>query len=55
MHILLNNGNNTTEKSDDASEGMSTPQPKTNKTVGREVEEEESGSDRNGKGLCSVV
>ena len=55
MHILLNNLNNTTEKNNDTSEGISTPHPKINEAVGKEVEEDESGSDSNDKCLCSVA
>ena len=33
---------------------MSTPNPKTNEVVGREEEEDESGSDGNDPGLCSL-
>ena len=55
MHILFNHWNDTTEKNDDTSEVMSTPHPKINEAVGGEVEVDESGSDSNDKGLCSVV
>ena len=55
MHILLNNWNNSTEENNDTSEGISTPNHKINESVGREVEEDESGSDSNDKGLCSVA
>ena len=55
MHILLNHWYNTIEKRDDTSEGMSTSHPKRNEAVDREGEEDDSGSDRNDKGLCSVA
>ena len=55
MHILFNDWNNTTEKNDDTSEVISTPHPKINEAVGREVEVDKSSSDSNDKGLCSVV
>ena len=42
-----------TEKNDDNSESMSTPNIKINKAVGREVEEDKLSSDRNDEGLCS--
>ena len=45
----------TTEKNYDNSESMSTPNTKINQAVGREGGEEELGSDRNDKFLCSVV
>ena len=49
MHILLNHWNNTTDKNDDTSEGMPTPHPKINESVGREGEEDKSGGDSNKK------
>ena len=55
MHILLNNWNNTTEKNDGTSEIISTPHPKINEAVSREGEENESGSERNDIGLCSIA
>ena len=45
----------TTEKKDDNSESMSTPNTKINQAVSREGEEDESGSDSNDEGLCSIV
>ena len=55
MRIFFNHWNNNTDKNDDTSEGMSTPHTKRNEAAGREGEEDESCSDRNDKGLCSVV
>ena len=55
MHILLNNLNNTTEKNNDTSEGISTPHPKINEAVGKEVEEDESVIYGNNEGLFSVA
>ena len=55
MHILLNYWNNTTDKNNDTLEGISTPHTKRNEAVGREGEEDDSGSDINDKGLCSAV
>ena len=60
MNIFLNHWNNNTEKNEDiithdASEGMPTPPPKRNEAVGREGEEDESGSYSKDKGFCSVV
>ena len=55
MDIWFNNWNNTTEKNDDTSEGISTPHPKINESFGREVKEDKSVSDSNNKGLFSVA
>ena len=55
MSIVFNHRNNTTEKNDDTSKGMSTTRPKINVAVRREGEEDESGSDNIDKCLCSVV
>ena len=45
----------TTEKNDDNSESMSTPNTKINQAVGREGQEDELGSDRNDEGLSSII
>ena len=44
-----------TDKNNDNSDSMSTPNTKINQAVGREEEEDELGSDRNDEGLCSNV